>query len=414
MSSSSYTRSIDDENRVTTTVVATGALIGHTVVQEYLSWIDSVNRGEQTPGWRKRLKDGESATTTLTGYTTTAAVKNGVAVVANYGGWSDRMTGDHLTMQSGVPSGDPATLDTSKANAEALGRLNQAIRGKRTTFEGGVFLGELGQTIQMIRRPAQGLRKLTDEFLIIARAIRRKPIRNLLGQINYSKIVEHLSDAWLEHSFGWQPLLHDVRDGCKALDAYNTGRPLSVQRVSGKHEVKGSPVETVQIKSQVACTWEVVDTLTSHSQVIYRGAMRVNARDPKTMDPALLGFDLRSFGPTVWELIPYSFLIDYFSNVGDIVTGWSNLGTELAWCNCTKRTWYSRVTTSRRKSSGDPFSTFTPAKFVCTKKFVSRAKYEGGLTPDLVTRVPRSGSLRWLNIAALIGSRNADRRWSYD
>lgn len=414
MTSSSYTRSINDENRVTTTVVTTGALIGHTVVQEYLSWLDSVNRGAQLPGWRKRMLDGESATTSLTGYTTTAALKRGVAVVANYGGWSDRMSGDHLTMQSGIPSGDPATLDTAKANAEALGRLNQAIRGKRTTFEGGVFLGELGQTLRMIRNPAQGLRKLTDEFLTIARAIRRRPVRTLLGGINYSKIVEHLSDAWLEHSFGWQPLLHDVRDGCKALDAYNTGRALSVQRVSGKHEVKGSSVQTTTIRTQVACTWETLDTLTGHTQVIYRGAMRVNARDPKTMDPALIGFDPRSFAPTVWELIPYSFLIDYFSNVGDVINGWSNLGTDLAWCNKTTRSWYSRVTTSRRKTTGDPFSTFTPAKFVCTKKFVSRQKYEGDIIPDFTTRVPRMGSLKWLNIAALIGSRNADRRWSYD
>jgi hypothetical protein len=33
----------------------------------------------------------------------------------------------------------------------------------------------------------------------------------------------------------------------------------------------------------------------------------------------LSGFDLKAFIPTVWEVIPYSFLVDYFVNIGDML-----------------------------------------------------------------------------------------------
>lgn len=413
MTVSSYTRAHSSETKTFMTNLITGQKVTTSLVPHHHTWVDSVNRGAQLPGWRKRLRDGLDATTSLSGYESSVRLTTGYAKINNVGGWSEELTGAHSTMEAGPPSQDPALLDVSKANAEALGRFNQAIRQTRTTFEGGVFIGELGQTIRMFRNPAMGLRKLTDEFLDIARAIRRKPIRNALGQINLHKITEHLSDAWLEVSFGWRPLLHDVRDGCKALDELTAGQSLKTIGISRSFKVDSPFTTTTTVRTASACTWLIETSVQGHCTVTYRGAMRVKARDPGSVDVAKFGFDPASFAPTVWELIPYSFLIDYFTNVGDVITGVSNLFSELSWCNSTTRRWYSSEVVSK-KPSPSPYSTFTSAKAVCTKKHVLRAKYEGILVPGFTTRVPRIGSLRWLNIAALIGSRNADRRWSYD
>jgi hypothetical protein len=133
------------------------------------------------------------------------------------------------------------------------------------------------------------------------------------------------------------------------------------------------------------------------------------------MDPALIGFDLSSWAPTVWELIPYSFLIDYFSNIGDVIVGWSNLGIQLSWCNRTSRKTieYTDQTVPHPNWGGYAVS-HAPAKYFCAKRSVSRATYTGTLVPDVDFEIPDLGSKKWLNIAALIASRNADRKWFYD
>lgn len=412
MPTHSTSRSFRTQNTIRTTVTVTKALISSNTTSTSVNWTDSVIHGANVPGWREVIRSGGDATTSLSGSECTARLTPGYAKSVDYGGWTDESTGDHRTSEAGLP-GDPSSLDAAKANAEALGKLNQRIRQVRTLFEGGVVLGELGQTLRMIRNPARGLRNLTDEFLDIARAIRRGASRQYLSNaLRASKVAEHLADAWLEVQFGWRPLLSDIRDGCEALEAYDAGGRLETIRVTGKSQVAVTSATTTN-------TWVVGpmgfarDTVTDgHTSVIYRGAVRVKARDPQTMDPALFGFDPSSFLPTAWELIPYSFLIDYFSNIGDIVTGWSNVFSDLAWCNSTTRKWYTLEGTSRKTNGA--FLTFTPAKYVSTRKSVQRQKYEGTLVPDFTLQVPGMGSLKWLNIAALIASRNADRRWSFD
>jgi hypothetical protein len=155
--------------------------------------------------------------------------------------------------------------------------------------------------------------------------------------------------------------------------------------------------------------------------VIYRGAVRVEPKDPKEMDPALFGFSPEQFLPTAWELLPYSFLIDYFTNIGDIIYGWSTLTADLAWCNRTSRKWFERTVICNSDLSfaktlipDMTVVTGTPSKSVVTKTSVSRAEYNGTLIPDFTFELPSFGSLRWLNIAALIASRGNDRKWSYD
>jgi hypothetical protein len=46
----------------------------------------------------------------------------------------------------------------------------------------------------------------------------------------------------------------------------------------------------------------------------------------------VLQLDLPHALPTVWDLLPYSFLVDYFTNVGDIIRAYSLVGNNLRWC----------------------------------------------------------------------------------
>lgn len=388
-----------------------------------LTWVNSVTHGDNVPGWRQKLREGSDATTSLTGTRISARFTPGEAIgywKQSFGGYTYRSLGT-CGLSPQLPSGNPGTLSYSKADAEALGKFNRRIREKRTAFEGGVFLGELGQTLSMIRRPARGLRTLTDEFLHAARRVRALGLRGAVrnARLLPSEVAEQLADLWLEAQFGWRPLMSDVEGACEALRLISNGQSLHTGRISAKGAEDSNVAEThTPITSPSGFRLEDSMREVAHCEVIYRGAIRVKARDPRTMDAALVGFDLSSFLPTAWELIPYSFLIDYFTNVGEIVTGWSNLFTELSWCNRTVRRQYKRENVVRL--SGAPMPAWmdsnvmvAPAKFVCEKSHVLREKYTGTTVPSFTFRIPSFGSLKWLNIAALVLSRNADRKWVY-
>lgn len=393
-------------------------------------WTNSVTFGDNIKGWRNNLREGLSATTSMTGTMIEARLTNGSLEVSrpDLAGFPTRINRNVLTGSLGLdptpPSGNPANIDVSKANTQALGKFNRRILEVHTAFNGGVFLGELGQTLRTIRNPAKGLRGLADDWRAVAQRIRRASSR-LTGSggsraVRNSNIAQNLSDAWLEVQFGWRPLLNDVDDGCKALAILKSGQSLKTRRVTARSEVDGNPVEVTSGQALSLCVWTNVSITVDHSEVIYRGAVRVEPRNPAQMKAELLGFNPASWLPTAWELVPYSFLIDYFTNVGEIIEGWSALFTRLAWCNRTVRTSYKRTLSSHtdlvsiKKWSADVNRVaFVPAGGVITKSRVSREKFEGTRVPDFKLEIPGMGSLKWLNIAALIASRNGDRKWSY-
>lgn len=390
-------------------------------------WIDSVTFGDNLKGWRELLRRGLSATTSMTGSRIDVRYTPGSSRFEtenpNFIGTTiDTVEVDGNMRATSFPTGDPASISATKADAEAMGKFLRKLREKETAFQGGVFLGELGQTLAMIRNPARGLRGLVSESRDVLANIRRLGLKNSLSR---SRVTEQLADAWLELQFGWKPLLHDVDDGAKALAIINTGQSLSTGRITASHETE---VVTGDISSTytefAVAAWKVRTVSVSRCITVYRGALRVEARNPAEMKQELLGFDPSNFAPTIWNLIPYSFLIDYFANVGDVIEGWSQLGTRLAWCNRTRRKTLSvteeprsdaaiwRAAISNLQTSLKSL-TFLPAKVVIEKSSVSRAEYTQAMVPELILRVPGSGSLKWLNIAALIAGRNGDRKWFY-
>lgn len=386
-------------------------------------WTNTVTYGDNIPGWREALRDGRDATTSLTGsrvvaqftpgYAFASRPKIGTGTQIYKTEWLGR-----LGVNFQVPSGDPSNIDETKANSLALGKFGQRIREVNTAFEGGVFLGELAQTLKTIRNPAKGLRNLVDQWRAVAVRIRRSRINPLAARSR--AVAEALADSWLEVQYGWKPLLNDIDAGSLALHKYKVGQPLRVKRVTASGSTEAASAPTLATQGSNLLLLRTETSSSNNCTVVYRGAMRVEARDPRTMDPKLIGFDLSNWVPTAWELVPYSFLIDYFSNIGDIINGWSLLGTRLAWCNRTvikeirvRGSVWTNLALCRSQFPEVNSVSIAPAKSVFLKRNVSRAKYSGGFTPDFVLEIPAMGSLKWLNIAALVVARREDRKWSY-
>jgi hypothetical protein len=315
------------------------------------------------------------------------------------------------------PSGNPGTISDSKANNAALRKMIQRIIQVNQSFQGGVFLGELAQTLSSIKNPARGLRQLADSWRYGARRLRDRPnFRNV--RFRKKEVSEALADSWLETQYHWQPLLNDIDSGAKALAEITTGQSLSSGALRAEATVSMEAEDTSAISAVSIAAWARRERVVGDCQVIYRGAMRVNPRNSVLMAPELIGFNPASFVPTAWELIPYSFLIDYFTNIGDILAGWSTLGTTLGWSNKTVRKSFTWTHTASPINIGSGFNAASAsgsaAQVIFKRTQVSRSDYTGSnFVPSFEFEIPGFGSNKWLNIAALVLARDEDRRFKF-
>lgn len=387
-----------------------------------VKWTDSVVTGDNIPNWREALKTGQNATTSMQVVSRSVKATRGFMVeyrkVNPFGNPATTTRAWLMDGHFGLPgdfSADPNTLSDSNANNKALSKFNQKVRSALTSFEGGVFLGELVKTIHGIRHPAESLRKLVDAYGKRARALRQGHRAASLRK-HFPRVV---SDLWLEHAFHWTPLFSDVESGVNTLVDFtmkNKDHPDS-KRVTATGIQEASVSYPPSGHSSGGLAWRAQHTDVDRVTVVYRGAVRIS--NPTVPSLERVGLNPLSFLPTAWELVPYSFLIDYFTNVGDIVTSVANLGASLRWSNKTviketeARFWATADATLWSNDLFHESFTFSAPELVYTRKTINRAAYSGSFIPGLILEVPGAGSKKWLNIAALAVSQAIDKKFRW-
>lgn len=218
--------------------------------------------------------------------------------------------------------GDPACLgDPFSAPAHDLSAVNQAkakyaqkVYAAQTSIMGGVVLGELRETLHMIRHPANALAKSVTSYYNTLKSMRRS-----LKKASNKKKQSAIRQTYLEYTYGWGPLMSDVKSGAEALSRIVNEGPKRVHvRAFGSSDgvVYITPYGGSVGSNGFGCNWHDV----YKTKCTIYGAYDVQLE--KTVGQraiAITGMRLSDFLPTVWELIPYSFLVDYFTNIGDII-----------------------------------------------------------------------------------------------
>lgn len=107
------------------------------------------------------------------------------------------------------------------------------------------------------------------------------------------------------------------------------------------------------------------------------------------------------FLPTVWELIPYSWLVDYFTNMGDIVAAACRNYGDLSWYSGTAN---SHIRNSRTAKFLDVNSNMTlQGSLPCFDEWLLKEVSRSGTkpsTPPFQFDVPNTVA-KWLNVGFL-------------
>jgi len=376
-----------------------------------LYWDNSFT-GVDNPYWRAQVSQGSNATTSASGWKASASFNGDGICEASYFTYQDPITGEKKNPDSVGLSGDfipmginespwpslmlPSDTAESKARLKYLSDARQA----RTAFQGGTFFGELSQTLRMLRTPAQSLRNGISSYVADAKkqAARKKTTKAK------NKVV---AGTWLEYNFGWLPLASDIEDAARAVSKAPT---IVFRRIQGSGDTTTSSSHVdISGYGYAQCRWE--KTIRVVQSVRYLGAVRC---DNVTAGGKLENFGLstENFLPTIWNLIPYSFLVDYFSNVGKIIDGASVKTSDIAWTcrtdrnlsekkpqSCTfigkqQNPWILWIHTNASAPSGS-----------IIKSSFNRFPVNSGIgvsLSDLRFRIPGvEEPFKWLNIAAL-------------
>lgn len=281
--------------------------------------------GNYLPNWRRIIRSGGNATTTFSGdiadikityansrvdFETRATLNSRwEAFYSRESSWYQWVNINPIGHWS-ILTGD----FFAKAEAKAIKSLYRSIWNANHQFQGGVFMGEVGKTVNMMGKAAKNLKGGVLDYISKAVGLRQ-------GKGTKKSKEKAIADTYLEAVFGWQPLVHDVQDAAKALARLHHEKrgERTRFRAFGAEEGQASKSTGQVTFGFLYMNLNVYET--AKVEVIYRGFLqgpKFEAGRP-SMDRIISmgGFDLRSFVPTVWELIPYSFLVDYFTNIGD-------------------------------------------------------------------------------------------------
>jgi hypothetical protein len=206
-----------------------------------------------------------------------------------------------VNTRTSVQDGGTGTLTawgwTANDDISLLGKLRTGVAG--SDFNLGVFLGEGSKALEMMAGTATGIFNAYNHarrgnMVAAAKALwdksRHSPPKK--------KVV---ANNWLELQYGWLPLVNDVYEGAIFL-AHHLNVPLQqIYRV--RRRVGG---QTLQIGNTFA--WKFPDRKVRESKSIKAIIKEKNVVQLSGLTDPL---------PVLWELLPYSFIVDWFIPIGN-------------------------------------------------------------------------------------------------
>lgn len=142
---------------------------------------------------------------------------------------------------------------------------------------------------------------------------------------NWQETLNYANNQHLNYNFGWKPFINDVRNTIKAMDTAHR-RLFRFVNNAGKSETRHVSDELESdSSSEMVCplvtaysikkkwTWKATQSSTFH----YSYTLPKYGDGEFEWRSFLDSFGLNVNPSTIWAVIPWSFVVDWFVNIGD-------------------------------------------------------------------------------------------------
>jgi hypothetical protein len=306
-----------------------GDVFSYTVFDGF-NYVKNVN-----PNWKDRIKRGENVSSyySCSGGLITEAIPGESLLVYRYptsydlnhvpNSWGyarEHFVGfARAPLEALNPSGSLASVQNA-----ALSRAHKRVTAEVSHLNGWTVVGELKETIAQLRRPAAAIRDLMNKYLQSAYN-RKKRIKNIRSPIGRKEYLDALSGTWLEISFGLKPLLSDTKDIAEAIARFSMRPPKRVRIRATALEavpeyydygttasIDGFNGRFTRIRMDQSIRYE-----NSCQYIVFMNGKVEAPSGPLRSLTDVLGFTPENFIPALYQVAPWSWLLDYFTNVGD-------------------------------------------------------------------------------------------------
>lgn len=176
---------------------------------------------------------------------------------------------------------------------------------KNGNFNVGVFLAELPKAVDLI---------LTSSYTLMRamKAIKNRDSKTLIALFgNRVKGQTNLSpqSLYLQYRYGWKPLVNDIHDLVEALALAWDNFPPLISAVASRTEDQGVP-------PRLGETWKGAKH-TGRTTLGVETKVWFSVENPVLYGLSSLG--LLNPATIAWELVPYSFVFDWYVPVGNFL-----------------------------------------------------------------------------------------------
>lgn len=214
-----------------------------------------------------------------------------------------------------------ANVELSEAMLLAsLGELPETFRWMKSLYERAINLTKL----------LRSKTKIFQSAPLLAKNIMAKDPRNLKrlssgavkgGTKSATDMVSHFANAWLEYRYAIRPLVFEMKACLTALK--------TIIQKKTRQTARGKEIRTEMNTSIVNWTNSAPYSITENAT--YRRTVRstlscragVLFQIEDDLDALLAVWGIDQPLESAWELVPFSFIVDWFFSIGDTISAWS-------------------------------------------------------------------------------------------